>query len=257
MNIKLLLKAGVSAVALAAAVAVPAHAEVFQDFTVTYGGKSYTADKITGSYTEIFSLTSATTFSTSAFSTLNTFTSNEGTVPVLPNSAGSTYGLYATFIATGNILNDGAFFQGTSGKINVYLDKFDGVTGLSVPSAGGQDIVRTNADDDLLLASTSSFKFGSGHVYPGSELFANGDYSLTFTDFLLTADGEKYFTSPVPFHLQFTIDGNFTNFPPPDANGNSVFNGGANVSFIPEPSMVGLFGIALLGLGLTRRRQRK
>lgn len=258
MNIKNILKSSVSAFALAAAVAVPAHAEVFQDFTVTYEGKTVTADKITGGYTEIFTVTSPTTFATSAYATLNSFYQNEGTVFV-PNFSGATYGLYATFVATGNIVDNGSTFEGTSGTINLYLDKYvGGPTTLSLPGTGGSQIGRgPNAGDDQLLASTSSFQFGSGHNFPGATQAANGDFSLTFTDFLLTPEGESYFIAPVPFYLQFTIDGNFGSFPLPSLNGSSTITGAANVTFVPEPGMTALFGIALLGLGMARRRQRK
>jgi hypothetical protein len=138
------------------------------------------------------------------------------------------------------------------------LDKFSGVTGFALPSVGGQPIVLTNNSDDLLLASTSTFQFGSGHNFPGGAQAANGDFSLTFNDFSLTSDGEAYFVSPTPFYLQFTIDGNFGSFPLPGVGSSTTgpITGATNVTFVPEPGMVGLFGIALLGLGLTRRRRQ-
>lgn len=254
LNIKSLLKAGVAAVAFAAAAAVPVHAEVFQDFTVTYGGTTITADKITGGYYEVFTVTGPTTFATSAYATVNSFYANEG-ADFVPNLSGATYGLYATFVATGNIVGDGTSFQGTTGTINLYLDKYvGGPTTLALPGAGGSEIIRGKTGDDLLLASTSSFQFGSGHNFPGSTQAANGDFSLTFTDFSLTADGAAYFIAPNPFYLQFTIDGNFGSFPLPGINGSSNISGASNVTFVPEPGIIALFGIALLGLGLTRRR---
>lgn len=256
MNIKHLVKYSLSVAALAvAAVSAPAHADIFQDFTVTYGGSTIKADKITGGYSEIFTVTSETTFATSAYATLPVFYKNEG-----KDFAGvsTNYLLYATFTATGNIVGGGSSFQGTTGTINVFLDKLTNLTDLSLPSVGGAEITRTNKLDDLLLASTSTFKFGTGHNFPGDTNAANGDYSLTFDNFLLTQDGKDYFTSPVPFYLQLTIDGNFGSFPLPDfsnPNPSSIITGAANVTFVPEPGMLGLFGIALLGLGLTRRRQ--
>lgn len=258
MNIKQLVKSSLSVAALAvAAIAVPAHADVFQDFTVTYGSSTINADKITGGYSEIFTLTSATTFATSAYATLPVFYKNEG-----KDFAGvsANYVLYATFTATGNIIGDGSSFQGTTGTINVFLDKMTTQTGLSLPSVGGTAINRTNTGDDLLLASTSNLQFGTGHNFPGGTQAANGDFSLTFNDFLLTQDGKDYFINPAPFYLQLTIDGNFGSFPLPDfskPNPSSIITGAANVTFVPEPGMLGLFGIALLGLGLTRRRQVK
>lgn len=256
MNVKSLLKSSLSAIALAAAVVVPAHADVFQDFTVTYNSNTVTADKITGGYTEIFTVTGPTTFATSAYATLNSFYANEGK-DFVPNFSGATYGLYATFIATGNIVGDGSSFEGTTGTINLYLDKYvGGPTVLGLPSAGGGNITRNKADDDLLLATTSSFLFGSGHNFPGTTEAANGDFSLTFTDFSLTSDGASYFIAPNPFHLKFTIDGNFGSFPLPNVNFSSIITGASNVTFVPEPGMVGLFGIALLGLGMARRRTK-
>jgi hypothetical protein len=253
VNIKSIIKSSVSAIALAAAVAVPAHAEVFQDFNVTYGGVTITADKITGTYAEIFTATSATTFTTSAYAWLTTFTSNEGLGS--PKTT-KNHNLYATFTADGNILGGGSTFQGTTGKINLYLDPSEDTT-LVLPGVGGAIINRGNIGDDFELASTSTFLYGSGHNFPGMTQAANGDFSLTFNDFALTTKGEAYFTSPVPFHMQFTIDGNFGSFPVPGLNGSSIITGAANVTFVPEPGIAALFGIALLGLGLTRRRQAK
>lgn len=261
MNIKHLVKYSLSIAALAvAAIAAPAHADVFQDFQITQGGVTFTADKISGSYSEIFTVTSPTTFSTSAYSNLNGFTSNEGMVAVLPNKINSSYGLYATFTATGNILNGGTSFQGLTGVINLYKDAFknDVATGLALPGTGGLDIIRTHEGDDKLLASTSTLLFGAGHNFPGSTTAANGDFSLTFTNFELTEAGKKYFVSPLPFYSQFTIDGNFSSFTLPSVgSSSSLITGATNVFFVPEPGMAALFGIALLGFGFSRRRSAK
>lgn len=262
MNIKNVIKHSFSVAAVAiAAIAVPAHADVFPDFQITQGSTTFTADKISGSYTEIFTVTSPTTFSTSAYSNLNGFTSNDGTVSVLPNTINSAYGLYATFTATGNILNNGANFQGLTGTINLYRDNFrDGLaTTLALPGTGGQEIILTRNADDELLASTSTLLFGSGHNFPGATNAANGDFSLTFDNFLLTAAGNAYFSGPAnPFYKQFTIDGNFSSFTLPEVgSSNSRITGANNVFFVPEPGMTALFGIALLGFGFSRRRSAK
>jgi hypothetical protein len=260
MNIKHLVKYSLSVAALAvAAIAVPAHADVFLDFKVTQANTTFTADKISGSYTELFTVTGANTFSTSAYSKLTGFLSNDGTVTLSPNNINATYGLYATFTATGNILNGGANFEGTSGVVKLYKDNFTNaseVTGLALPTIGGAEILRTNAGDDNLLASTSTLLFGSGHNYPGGTTAANGDFSLTFDNFLLTSFGKDYFSSPNPFFEQFTIDGNFSSFSVP-TTGSSIITGANNVFFVPEPDMVALFGIALLGFGFSRRRSAK
>jgi PEP-CTERM motif len=258
---KVLPKRSLSVVALAvAAFAAPAHADVFQDFQITAAGKTFIADKISGNYSEILTQTSATTFTTTAYSNLTGFTSNDGMVAVVPNNIGSAYGLYATFTATGNVLNNGSTFQGTTGSVTLYRDNFAGgvATTLALPSAGGGAVVRGNAGDDEILATSTKFTTGEGHNFPGATTAANGDFSLNFSDFTLTQAGRGYFTSPNPFFfMQFTIDGNFSSFPLPGVGGSTTITGADNIFFaVPEPTSIALLGLGLAGLGLSRRRRQ-
>src|SRR5207253_10238765 len=146
--------------------------------TPVTGGPSFTADKITGAYQEVFTLTSPTTFATTAFASLTTFTANEGTPPPVF----VTNNLYALFTATGNVLGGGSTFQGTTGQVQLWRDNGPQTT-FTLPASAPGSVTTANASTDTLLASTSSFLFGEGHNFPGALTAANGDFSLNFTNF--------------------------------------------------------------------------
>lgn len=272
------------ALAMSTAMMTSAEAATFQDFKVdetwindswanpVAGAleplfKNFEADKISGRYSEIFSVTAPGKFAVTAIADFGNYSSNDGLNNVAPIGLGSMYGLYGVFIGTGNISADGKTFTGLTGDMALYIDNYNtnslggDVTVKPLPAFGGINPIpfTTNFADDILLASTSTLVGGTGNNFPGQVNAANGDFSITLTDLNLSAAGKKYFYSPDPFHMVITFDGNFSSFDIP-APGSSTVNpitGAANIFYekVPEPETLALLGIGLLSMTAGFRRK--
>lgn len=246
-----------STVAVAAAtslVSLPAAAE-FMDFQVSEGSvpgtpdNTFWADKLNGGYTEMVSLTSATTFSAQAYATFGQYMANEATVDVdsfvsTPDAAGG-YRLYALFNATGTF--SGTSFTGVTGQFTLYIDPdrnttFSLTDGIVAPTLGGDG-------EDYEIGSTSTLVNGSGDLGGVPAAF-----DFIFTNFTLTDEGKAYFTSPSPFYIQTRVNGDIDADP---ALGNPFqVTGDVSAVFVPEPGTLALAGLALGAMGLVSRRRR-
>lgn len=255
---KILLKhAMASALALGLSVSSMASNAEFADFTVNetnnggIGSNIFVADKLNGGFTERVSI-AGSSFATVGFADFGQFFKNEGTV-LVNSDLGDTYNMYAVFSTTGGAfggagtLADPFTFDGGTGMIELFIDP-DQDTAKAF--SGFSVAITDPGSDDFLIASSTTLTQQLGFLFTG----IGGFYDLIFDGVALKdPEGKAYFTSPEPFYLRTTVDGDFDTFSPV---GTVDFSGDVSAVFVPEPEMLTLMGAAFLMFGAARRNRK-
>jgi hypothetical protein len=235
---RLLLAAGIALVVVLGAMTVRGNAAVpsLADFTVNLNPLSgrigqrtlLVADKLTGNYSEVFTVAGANTFLVTGYWDAGQLVHDDGTIPYNGRESrlGVDYSLYALFNYSGTFTTEGAGgsnfqFTVTAGSLTLYADR--GADTIKIlPSVASLPIALTGNDEDAILASATVLA-GTGRFHLGA--LDAGDFGLMFNPVVLTPLGARYFVAPAPFYTQMQFKGQFNSF---DPSGNQQITGSAD-----------------------------
>mgnify|MGYP003380797202 CR=1 FL=1 len=168
------------------------------------------------------------------------------------SALGTAYSLWATFSVSGTAQVSGnqLFVNVSSGSFNAFADFAPNGESLS------------QLDADAVVGSATTVAPGGGAVLTnvGNNAAGNGSFEIVWNDFSRSGFGSNLWPAPTPFHMMLDInsdvDGIEGAFLPGGTVANSGGQGNAYYASVPEPSMLGLLGLGLLGAGLSSRKRK-
>jgi hypothetical protein len=230
------------------------------------------AGKISGNYTEVVTFGPPGSFTSSILWNAGQYIGTDSSTVLASQLGGSVsnpypweYGMYAFF------QDSGTYVLGADGKatfnysydgvtLNAFIDPFGNTT--FVPPLSGSEVWTTGGStawDDYLIAwgypafyggmpSSGSLDWNLSTCSNVPESGSNcGSFGLTST-FWRTQVGSRFIPSPDFWGVRFSAQ--IDNFTP--SNTQTIY-GSMDAVFIPEPAILALFGIGLMGMGLARR----